>query len=163
MTFLLYSLHALVCVFLILVVLLQQGKGADLSVFGGGATMTAFGARGAATLLHKLTVGSFVLFIITTLAIGVVASRSGDRSVVPSEPAPAAETPAEKPPALPAALPAEDEDTETPPPAQGASPEAAPVEAPVEAAPVEATPAEPAPPPVPPPGAAEAPSAGGGR
>ena len=57
MIYLLYAIHVLVCVFLILVVLLQQGKGADLSVFGGGSTQTAFGARGATTLLHKLTVG----------------------------------------------------------------------------------------------------------
>ena len=62
-----YTLHVIICLFLILVVLLQQGKGADLSVFGGGGTMTAFGARGAATVLHKLTVGSFVGFIITTM------------------------------------------------------------------------------------------------
>ena len=58
MIYLLYTVHIMVCMFLILVVLLQQGKGADLSVFGGGTTQTAFGARGATTLLHKLTVGS---------------------------------------------------------------------------------------------------------
>ncbi|MEO1365582.1 MAG: preprotein translocase subunit SecG [Acidobacteriota bacterium] len=76
MMFLLYSLHVLICFFLIAVVLLQQGKGADLSVFGGGATQTAFGARGAASVLHKLTVGFFVAFIATTLAIGVAQSNS---------------------------------------------------------------------------------------
>jgi preprotein translocase subunit SecG len=69
--YLLYAIHVLVCIFLILVVLLQQGKGADLSVFGGGSTQTAFGARGATTLLHKLTVGSFLIFIVTTLLIGL--------------------------------------------------------------------------------------------
>ena len=69
MIYLLTTIHILVCVFLILVVLLQQGKGADLSVFGGGATQTAFGARGATTLLHKLTVASFVIFILTTILI----------------------------------------------------------------------------------------------
>lgn len=81
LAFVLYSLHVLVCLFLIMVVLLQQGKGADLSVFGGGGTMTAFGARGAATVLHKLTVISFVLFIVTTLTIGVLQS-GGSRSSV---------------------------------------------------------------------------------
>ena len=75
MMFLLYTVHVLICFFLIAVVLLQQGKGADLSVFGGGATQTAFGARGAASVLHKLTVGSFIFFILTTLAIGVVQSN----------------------------------------------------------------------------------------
>jgi preprotein translocase subunit SecG len=69
--YLVYALHILVCVFLILVVLLQQGKGADLSVFGGGSTQTAFGARGATTFLHKLTVASFIIFVLTTLALGL--------------------------------------------------------------------------------------------
>ena len=67
-----HVVHVVACLFLILVVLLQQGKGADLSVFGGGSTQTAFGARGAATLLHKLTVGSFVIFILTTLGIALI-------------------------------------------------------------------------------------------
>ena len=58
MIYLLYTLHVIICLFLILVVLLQQGKGADLSVFGGGSTMTAFGARSATNLLHRLTVGA---------------------------------------------------------------------------------------------------------
>ena len=82
MIYLLYAIHILVCVFLILVVLLQQGKGADLSVFGGGSTQTAFGARGATTLLHKLTVASFVIFILTTVSIGVFQGKAGNSSVV---------------------------------------------------------------------------------
>ena len=77
-----YALHVLICLFLIMVVLLQQGKGADLSVFGGGGTMTAFGARGAATVLHKLTVGSFIAFIITTMAIGILEGRRENASVM---------------------------------------------------------------------------------
>jgi preprotein translocase subunit SecG len=80
--YVLYFLHVAVCLFLILVVLVQQGKGADLSVFGGGATMTAFGARGATTLLHKLTVGAFVLFILTTLGIAVLEGTRSRSSVM---------------------------------------------------------------------------------
>ena len=80
MIYLLYVIHVLVCVFLILVVLLQQGKGADLSVFGGGSTQTAFGARSATTLLHKLTVASFVIFILTTISISLV--RGGPTGTV---------------------------------------------------------------------------------
>ena len=87
LAFMLYSVHVLVCIFLILVVLLQQGKGADLSVFGGGGTMTAFGARGAATLLHKLTVTSFVVFIITTLSIGILQGKDSGSSVMADVPA----------------------------------------------------------------------------
>jgi len=97
--YVLYTLHVLVCVFLILVVLLQQGKGADLSVFGGGSTQAAFGARGATTLLHKLTVASFVVFILTTLLIGVYKGNTGTvMSGVAKKPAPAA-------PAAPAPAP----------------------------------------------------------
>lgn len=81
MIVLLYTIHVLICFFLIAVVLLQQGKGADLSVFGGGATQTAFGARGAATVLHKMTVISFVLFILTTLGIGVYQSKQSTSGV----------------------------------------------------------------------------------
>ena len=102
----LYTIHVLVCIFLILVVLLQQGKGADLSVFGGGSTQTAFGARGATTLLHKLTVGSFIVFTLTTLAIGIREAGPGGASVLSrvvqedtAQPAPAA--PAKPAPATP--------------------------------------------------------------
>ena len=82
MIYLFYVVHVLVCIFLILVVLLQQGKGADLSVFGGGSTQTAFGARSATTLLHKLTVTSFVLFICTTLLIGILQGGRGGSTLM---------------------------------------------------------------------------------
>jgi preprotein translocase subunit SecG len=85
--YLLYTIHVLVCLFLILVVLLQQGKGADLSVFGGGATQAAFGARGAVSLLHKLTVWGFVAFIVTTVSIGFLTSSSKSSSVLSNVPA----------------------------------------------------------------------------
>ena len=81
MIYLVYTIHLLVCFFLILVVLLQQGKGADLSVFGGGSTQTAFGAVGATSLLHKLTVTSFVLFILTTMTIAIMLGR-GEEGVM---------------------------------------------------------------------------------
>ena len=87
MIYLFSTIHVLNCLFLVLVVLLQQGKGADLSVFGGGGTMTAFGARGAATLLHKMTVFGFVGFIITTLIIGVLQKEGGGSSVMDDVPA----------------------------------------------------------------------------
>ncbi|MDX1643405.1 MAG: preprotein translocase subunit SecG [Thermoanaerobaculia bacterium] len=107
MIYLLYTVHILVCLFLVLVVLLQQGKGADLSVFGGGATQAAFGSRGAASLLHKLTVWSFVAFIFTTVSISFATSNAGRSSVMsdvpeqaaPAEAAPADTAAAETPPA----------------------------------------------------------------
>ena len=94
MIYLFYTIHVVICLFLILVVLLQQGKGADLSVFGGGGTMTAFGARGAATLLHKMTVIGFVGFILTTLVIGVMQKQGSGSSVMSDVPAVEATAPA---------------------------------------------------------------------
>jgi preprotein translocase subunit SecG len=70
-------LYIFICFFLILVVLVQQGKGADIAgAFGGGGTQTAFGARGATTLLHKLTTGAFIGFIVLSLALTVLQARS---------------------------------------------------------------------------------------
>jgi len=131
--YLLYALHIIVCLFLILVVLLQQGKGADLSVFGGGSTQTAFGARGAATLLHKLTVASFIAFIITTVGIAAIQGRglaTGESVLAdqpaeeaPATPAPAADTtPAASEPQGEGQPPAEAQGTEAP---DGATPDSA--------------------------------------
>ena len=69
-------LHVIISIFLILVVLVQQGKGADLAgAFGGGGSQTAFGARGATTLLHKLTTAFSVLFVGTSLALAGLPAR----------------------------------------------------------------------------------------
>lgn len=93
-------IHILVCVFLILVVLLQSGKAADLAgAFGGGGSQTALGSRGAATFLTKATTISAVLFMITSLSLALMGSRRGG-SVLESVPAAAA--PDSKPAATPA-------------------------------------------------------------
>ena len=71
-------LYAFICFFLILVVLVQQGKGADIAgAFGGGGTQTAFGARGATTLLHKLTTGAFIGFIVLSVALTILERHKG--------------------------------------------------------------------------------------
>src|SRR5687768_5325336 len=76
LTVILVVIHILVSLFLILVVLVQQGKGADLAgAFGGGGSQTAFGARGATTLLHKLTTGFFIAFVVTSMALAVLQAR----------------------------------------------------------------------------------------
>lgn len=83
-------IYVFVCFFLILVVLLQQGRGADIAgAFGGGGSQTAFGARGATTLLHKLTTGAFIAFIVVALILTVLEARPRS-SVVKTLPAKAA-------------------------------------------------------------------------
>jgi preprotein translocase subunit SecG len=94
---LLVVLYVFICFFLILVVLVQQGKGADIAgAFGGGGTQTAFGARGATTLLHKLTTGAFIGFIVLALALTLMQARPKS-SVVRAGSAPAKTAPAPAP------------------------------------------------------------------
>ena len=114
---LLLILYIVVCVFLILVVLLQQGKGADVAAaFGGGGSQTAFGPRGTVTLMHKLTTGSFVVFVALCIGLSVLTARRS-RSVTsgvkpaapvsaPAVPAPGDSTPAQAPAEAPAQAPA---------------------------------------------------------
>jgi preprotein translocase subunit SecG len=84
MVYLLVVLHIVVSLFLVGVVLLQQGKSADLAgAFGGQGSQTAFGPRGAANLLTKLTTYSAVIFMLTSIGLTIALSRaSGDHSVL---------------------------------------------------------------------------------
>ena len=89
--------YIFICFFLILVVLVQQGKGADIAgAFGGGGTQTAFGARGATTLLHKLTTGAFVGFILLSIVLTILErhTRSSVMANVPVKPATSSTAPA---------------------------------------------------------------------
>ncbi|WP_158791863.1 preprotein translocase subunit SecG [Granulicella sp. L60] len=84
MIYLLVVIHIIVSLFIIGVVLLQQGKSADLAgAFGGQGSQTAFGPRGAANLLTKLTTYSAIVFMLTTIGLTILLSRaSGDHSVL---------------------------------------------------------------------------------
>jgi preprotein translocase subunit SecG len=112
MIFLLTLLHVAVCLFLIFVVLLQSAQAADLAgAFGGGGSQTALGMRGATTLLHKATTGAAVLFMLTSLTLGMFGRGSSSLLDGLDEPAattPAGETvPSSELPPLPAADEAE--------------------------------------------------------
>lgn len=88
---LLTVIHILICVFLIIVVLLQSGKAADLAgAFGGMGSQTAFGPRGSATILSKATTIAAALFMVTSLTLAIFATRgSGPSTVLEGRPAPA--------------------------------------------------------------------------
>ena len=78
MIVLLTIIHVLVCVFLVIVVLLQSGKAADLAgAFGGMGSQTAFGPRGSATVLSKATTVAAILFMLTSIWLAILATRSG--------------------------------------------------------------------------------------
>ena len=76
MTVLLVIFYVLVCIFLVLVVLLQQGKGADLAgAFGGGGSQTSFGPRSASNIMHRMTTVSFILFVVLSLALAILSGK----------------------------------------------------------------------------------------
>ena len=110
MVILITAIHVIVCLFLIGVVLLQSGKSADIAAaFGGMGSQTAFGPRGAATVLTRATTWAAIIFMITSFTLAIVASRRsgttrGSGSVLSGEPAqkqsaPAQQTPAQQKPA----------------------------------------------------------------
>jgi preprotein translocase subunit SecG len=88
-------IHIVVCIFLIIVVLLQSGKAADLAgAFGGMGSQTTFGPRGSATLLSRATTISAVLFMVTSLALSILATRNAGLGTTVLEATPAGSAPA---------------------------------------------------------------------
>ena len=81
MTILLTIIHVIVCFFLVVVVLLQSGKAADLAgAFGGMGSQTAFGPRGSATVLSKATTIAAALFMVTSLSLDILSTRNAASS-----------------------------------------------------------------------------------
>jgi preprotein translocase subunit SecG len=79
MSTLLMVLHILVCILLILVVLLQRGKGSDIgAALGGGGGNTVFGARGAGNFLTKVTTGAAITFMLTSLSLSYFTNQDAD-------------------------------------------------------------------------------------
>ncbi|MFN0120720.1 MAG: preprotein translocase subunit SecG [Blastocatellia bacterium] len=103
MIYVLYGIYILACVFLILVVLLQSGKGGDVAAaFGGAGSQTAFGPRGAQKPLEKATIVAAILFMALALVFSLP-GVTGPRSVVSGGAENATETPSPSPAASPAA------------------------------------------------------------
>ncbi len=76
------SLHILVAFALVIIVLLQTGKGASMGAAFGGASQTLFGPRGATTFLHKLTTIAAILFMVTSLALAMSSTKKEVKSLV---------------------------------------------------------------------------------
>ena len=132
MTIFLTVLHVLACLFLIVIVLLQRGKGAEMgAVFGGGAGATVFGSRGAGNFLTRMTTAAAVVFMLTSLTLAYVAhDRAGDTLFEEETPAAPKDSTFGEAPAAPAdAMGAFEEvpaPAAQPPPAAAPEPEAAP-------------------------------------
>ena len=91
--------HVILCIALIIIVLLQAGKGAEIGAAFGGASQTIFGSSGSGGFLSKLTTGCAIIFMITCLGLSYIASRKGESSVVTEG---AKKQKAGQPPSLPA-------------------------------------------------------------
>ena len=102
--------HIIICIGMILVVLLQTGKGADMGAAFGGSSQTVFGSSGAGTFLGKLTAAIAIIFMLTSITLTYTASRKtsnlmeGVTAPVTRQEAPAAPA---APAATPGAIPAE--------------------------------------------------------
>jgi len=87
---LIVAVHIVVCFILILVVLLQSGKGADLAgAFGGGGSQTAFGSRGPASFLSRMTTVAAILFMVTSITLSGMGRQEAASSVLDGSAAPA--------------------------------------------------------------------------
>ena len=93
------TIHVIVCVILIIVVLLQHGKSADIAAtFGGVGSQTAFGPRGTATLLSKVTTWSAIVFMVTSISLTIFATRSHSNSIMQNVKGAPVNTPAQPQP-----------------------------------------------------------------
>jgi preprotein translocase subunit SecG len=137
-------IHILACIFLVLVVLLQTGKGADMGAVFGGSSSTVFGSSGAGNFLTKLTTATAIVFMLTSLGLTYFSSQRNSATIFDSAPAtapaPAAPEGAAPEAAAPAAIEPEAAApvAEANPPAAPPAPEAAQPEAAAPAAAPEA-------------------------
>jgi preprotein translocase subunit SecG len=88
MTVFIVIIHIIVCIGLILIVLLQTGKGASMGAAFGGSSQTIFGSSGATTFLGKLTTGVAVVFMVTSLILAFISGPRSKSSVVDSSATP---------------------------------------------------------------------------
>jgi preprotein translocase subunit SecG len=125
-TFVLVTLHVLVCFVLIIVIMLQSGNAADLAgAFGGAGSQTAFGPRGAASFLSRATTWCAIVFMMTSLTLSVKrspADTTASTGSILEQTQKQAPAPAKTPPAVPNQIPIQPGQTPAAPPAQSAPP-----------------------------------------
>jgi preprotein translocase subunit SecG len=138
---LLTIVHVLSCFFLVIVVLLQQGKGADVGAVFGGSSQTLFGSSGAGTLLSKVTSAIAGIFMLTSLTLTYGAAKQTSRSLFDDAPVPVpAPAPAETDPTEQPSASSEGQGTATAPSGETSQPAAAVSAAPEQAAPAAGSP-----------------------
>lgn len=79
---LLTIVHVIVCLFLVGIVLLQHGKGADIGASFGGSSQSLFGTEGPLPLLNKITTAAAIIFMLTSVTLAYISSRTGSTSVM---------------------------------------------------------------------------------
>lgn len=97
MILILTLLHVVVCIALVMIVLLQKGKGASMGAAFGGSSQTVFGSTGATSFLSKITVATAVIFMFTSLGLALLMGRGASSSLMKGVNVPAATQPAESP------------------------------------------------------------------
>jgi preprotein translocase subunit SecG len=156
MTTILIIIHIVVCLFMVVIVLLQHGKGADIGATFGGSSQSLFGTEGPVPLMNKVTTAAAVIFMLTSISLAYLSSHQGTGSVMQeySTPAP--------PPAAETKNASEPAPLAEPKPAQGTE-EPAPAEFPTEKTPQAASGTEQPAPPAAAKGAGQAAKAAGGQ
>jgi preprotein translocase subunit SecG len=129
------ALHVIVCIILVLVVLLQSGRSADLAgAFGGGATQTAFGSRGPASFLSRMTTIAAIIFMVTSFSLSLIKVKRESKSILETTTKQQATQPSKKAPAgKPVAVPSQEQiqrEQEKAEAARKNAPQAAPAPAP---------------------------------
>jgi preprotein translocase subunit SecG len=101
-------IHVLVSAFIVLLVLIQQGKGATMgAAFGSGASQTVFGSRGSGSFLFRLTMGCLAVFFVTSISLNYIAKQAYKEEkiitmpAIPATKVPAKQTPATSAPVVP--------------------------------------------------------------
>ena len=118
MTIVLVIIHVLVSVALIAIVLLQSGKGAEMGAsFGASGSQSVFGAGGGNTFMSKLTTGTAVIFMLTSLTLAYRSSHTGTSSIMAGK---TAAPPAQQQKTMPPQIPAQANPATPAPPAQPA-------------------------------------------